>query len=86
MQHGIHDLWVQGTTSVECKTQATWESKCLLYLLALVVLSSITKRGDCKENGPRTIWLKWFWCLMINIAYGLMCLLVFFIVVHRMLK
>jgi hypothetical protein len=64
------------------------------------VLSSITKRGDCKENGPRTIWLKRFWCLMINIAYELMCLLVFMIVnsyelmcllvfmivVHRMLK
>jgi hypothetical protein len=44
------------------------------------------KRGDCKENGPRAIWLKRFWCLMVNIAYGLMCLLVFMIIVHRMLK
>jgi hypothetical protein len=40
----------------------------------------------CKENGPQAIWLKRFWCLIINIAYGLMCLLVFMIVVHRMLK
>jgi hypothetical protein len=44
------------------------------------------KWGDCKENGPRTIWLKRFWCLMINITYVLMSLLVFMIVVHRMLK
>jgi hypothetical protein len=26
---------------------------------------------------------KWFWCLMININYGLMCLLVFVFVVHK---
>jgi hypothetical protein len=33
----------------------------LLYLLALVVLSSITKKGgDCKENGPRPICLNDF--------------------------
>jgi hypothetical protein len=42
--------------------------------------------GDCKENGPRAIWLNRFWCLMINIACGLMCLLVFLFVVHMMLK
>jgi hypothetical protein len=41
------------------------------------------KGGDCKENGPRAIWLNRFWCLMINITYGLMCLLVFVFVVHR---
>jgi hypothetical protein len=40
----------------------------------------------CKENGPQANWLKEFWCLMINIACGLMCLLVFMFVVHRMLK
>jgi hypothetical protein len=40
----------------------------------------------CKENGPRAIWLNRFWCLMINITCGLMCLLVFMLVVHRMLK
>jgi hypothetical protein len=34
----------------------------------------------------RTIWLNRFWCLMINITYGLMRLLVFVFVVHRMLK
>jgi hypothetical protein len=42
------------------------------------------KGGDCKENGPRAIWLIEFWCLMINTIYGLMCLLVFIIIVHRM--
>jgi hypothetical protein len=39
-----------------------------------------------KENGPQAIWLNRFWCLMINITYGLIYLLVFMIVVHRMLK
>jgi hypothetical protein len=29
-----------------------------------------------KENGPRSIWLNRFWCLMINITYQLICLLV----------
>jgi hypothetical protein len=42
--------------------------------------------GWCKENGPRVIWLNRFWCLMINITCGLMCLLVFMFVVHRMLR
>jgi hypothetical protein len=42
--------------------------------------------GKCKENGPRAIWLNRFWCLMIITACGLMCLLVFMFVVHRMLK
>jgi hypothetical protein len=44
------------------------------------------KGGDCKENGPLAIWLNGFWWLMINITYGLMCLLVFVLVVHMMLK
>jgi uncharacterized integral membrane protein len=44
------------------------------------------RHGRCKENGPRAIWLKRFWCLMVNITCGLMCLLVFMFVVHRMLK
>jgi hypothetical protein len=35
---------------------------------------------------PRAIWLNRFWCLMINITCGLMHLLVFVFVVHRMLK
>jgi hypothetical protein len=38
----------------------------------------------CKKNGPRSIWLKRFWCLMINITCGLMCLIVFMFIVHRM--
>jgi hypothetical protein len=42
------------------------------------------KGRDCKENGPQTIWLKRFWCLMINITHGLICLLVFVSIVHRM--
>jgi hypothetical protein len=48
----------------------------LLHILFLLVA--------CKENGPRTIWLKRFWCLMINITCGLMCLLVFMFIVQRM--
>jgi hypothetical protein len=42
------------------------------------------KGGDCKENGPWAIWLIEFWCLMINTICGLIYLLVFIIVVHRM--
>jgi hypothetical protein len=42
--------------------------------------------GLCKENKPQAIWINRFWCLMINIICGLMCLLVFMFVVHRMLK
>jgi hypothetical protein len=42
--------------------------------------------NGCKENGHRAIWLNRFWCLMINITCGLMCLLVFVFVVHMMLK
>jgi hypothetical protein len=42
------------------------------------------KGGDCKENGPRAFWLNKFWCLMINTICGLICLLEFIIVVHRM--
>jgi hypothetical protein len=41
---------------------------------------------ECKEYGPQAIWLNRFWCFMINITCGLMCLLVFMIVVHRMPK
>jgi hypothetical protein len=44
------------------------------------------KEGDCKENGPHAIWLNRFWCLMINITCGLMCLLVFVFIVHMMLE
>jgi hypothetical protein len=42
------------------------------------------KGGDCKENGPRAIWLNEFWCLLINTTCELMCLLVFMFIVHRM--
>jgi hypothetical protein len=42
------------------------------------------KGEDCKENGPLVIWLNEFLCLMINTICGLMCLLVFIIIVHRM--
>jgi cytochrome bd-type quinol oxidase subunit 1 len=44
------------------------------------------KVATYKKNGPRAIWLKRFWCLMINITCGLMCLLVFMFVVHMMRK
>jgi hypothetical protein len=48
---------IHASYQVEC----ILSSKCLLYLLALVELSLITKKlGDCKENGPQTIWLSGF--------------------------
>jgi hypothetical protein len=47
-----------------------------------------------KASKPRMSWmygkwivshlLKWFWCLMINITFGLMCLLVFMFIVPMM--
>jgi hypothetical protein len=46
----------------------------------------LSPHAACKENGPRAIWLKSFWCLMINITCELISLLVFMVVVHRMLK
>jgi hypothetical protein len=46
----------------------------------------IEVEGRCKENGSRTICLNRFWCLMINIICGLICFLVFIIIVQRMLK
>jgi hypothetical protein len=44
------------------------------------------KVGDCKENGPRAIWLIEFWCLMINTICELINFLVFVFVVHMMLE
>jgi hypothetical protein len=41
-------------------------------------------QGRCKENGPQAFWLIEFWCLMVNTTCGLICLLVFIIIVHRM--
>jgi Na+-driven multidrug efflux pump len=57
----------------------------IFFCFGCVVINH-QKGGDCKENGLRDIWLNRFWCLMINITCGLMCLLVFVFVVHRMLK
>ena len=61
------------------------QNVCYICLLWLCCHQS-PKGGDCKENGPHAIWLNKFWCLMINITCGLMRLLVFMFVVHRMLK
>jgi hypothetical protein len=67
--------------------------KCRISLTSRSVLARLWSLGftvaqwrPCKENGPRAIWPNKFWCLMINITCGLMCLLVFVFVVHRMLK
>jgi hypothetical protein len=46
--------------------------------------SSKGDSGKCKENGPRTIWLIEFWCLMNNTIRELISFLVFVFVVHRM--
>jgi hypothetical protein len=56
-----------------------------IYPHSLVGLVNPGPRG-CKGNGHWAIWLNMFWCLMINITYGLMNLLMFVFVVHRMLK
>jgi hypothetical protein len=59
---------------------------CWFFATEGVTLAGVIGNYLCKKNGPRVIWLNRFWCLMINITYGLMCLLVFMIIVHRMLK
>jgi hypothetical protein len=51
-----------------------------------IVVLVFDDHHNCKKNGPRAIWLNRFWCLMINITCGLICLLVFVFVAHRMLK
>jgi hypothetical protein len=63
-----------------------WAQITLSLLLFDTLISIATTQGHCKENGPRAIWPNRFWCLMINITCGLMYLLVFVFVVHRMLK
>jgi hypothetical protein len=81
-------LLCMGGTRVFGFSQLVWEGL-LLIQCPRVVLPPIGRffyNGLCKENGPYVIWLKGFWCLMINIAYGLMSLLAFMFVVHRMLK
>jgi hypothetical protein len=39
-----------------------------------------------ENKDQQAIWLNRVWCLMINTTCGLMCLLVFMFVVHRMLR
>jgi hypothetical protein len=60
--------------------------KLVICIIRLVLDLSEMLVPICKENGPRAIWLNRFWCLMINITYGLMCLLEFVFVVHMMLN
>jgi hypothetical protein len=38
----------------------------ILFACFGCVVINHQKGGDCKENGPRAIWLIEFWCLMIN--------------------
>jgi hypothetical protein len=38
----------------------------ILFTCFGCVVINHQKGGDCKENGPRAIWLIEFWCLMIN--------------------
>jgi hypothetical protein len=77
-------LW--GQTCILASTLHIFIQMFLIFACFGCVVINHQKGGDCKENGPRAIWLNRFWCLMINITCGLMYLLVFMIVVHRMLK
>jgi hypothetical protein len=68
-------------------------SRLLIFIQILVLFACFgsvfinhQKGGDCKENGPRAIWLNEFWYLMINTIHELMNFLVFVFVVHRMLE
>jgi hypothetical protein len=76
---------------VDVFTDFITKSNTLAILLFLGVVAgmfdgfgSFVAHGGCKENGPRVFWLKKFWCLMTDTICGLICLLVFIIIVHRM--
>jgi hypothetical protein len=75
-------IWCASAQSNFGKLGHFFFNRVWLYMKVFLSL----RQPYCKENGPRAIWLNRFWCLMINITCGLMCLLVFIFVVHRMLK
>jgi hypothetical protein len=50
----------------------------------IATLNAKIAEDECKENGPRAIWLIEFWCLMNNTIRELISFLVFVFVVHRM--
>jgi Ca2+/Na+ antiporter len=75
-----------GVNHASKQVDCIFSFRCLLYLLVGCVVINHQKGRDCKENRPWVVWLNIFWCLMINIIYGLMYLLVFMIIVHMMLK
>jgi hypothetical protein len=68
-----------------CQTPLMWANVAEKTLVGPIFFKEAEEKVVmCKENGPHAIWIKRFWCLMVNITCGLMSLLVFVFVVHRM--
>jgi hypothetical protein len=53
--------------------------------ISITIALRLFSDSNCKENGPRAIWLVEFWCLMINTIRELISFLVFVFVVYMML-
>jgi hypothetical protein len=82
----VHNLTLRGHSCILASRLYIFIQMFVIFACFGCVVINYQKGGDCKENRPRAIWLNRFWCLMINITCGLMCLLVFVFAVHRMLK
>ena len=82
----MHNLTLRGHSCILASRLDIFIQMFVIFACFGCVVINHQKGGGCKENGPRAIWLNRFWCLMINITCGLMCLLVFMFVVHRMLR
>jgi hypothetical protein len=80
----VHNITLWGHSCILASRLHIFIEMFIIFACFGCVVINHQKGGDCKENGPRAIWLKRFWCLMINITCGLMCLLVFVFIVHKM--
>jgi hypothetical protein len=80
----VHNITSWGQTCILASRVHIFIQMSILFACFGCVVINHQKGRDCKENGPRAIWLIKFWCLMINTICGPICLLVFLIIVHRM--
>jgi hypothetical protein len=83
---GAMELRLRASAMLACRCRSYISDDSTYCRLAVLIgsIHFVLHCSCCKENGPRAILLKRFWCLMINITYGLMCLLVFMFIVHKM--
>ena len=80
----MHNLTLWGQTCILASRLYIYIQMFVIFACFGCVVINHQKGGDCKENGPRAIWLIEFWCLMNNTIRELISFLVFVFVVHRM--